>query len=659
MNAPKARALLPPGTPRERIILALWWLGLLFLLLRGNTVFENVATLFAALWAAFLLLLTLLWLPETALALPRRLLKSLAVVTIVAILSMLSTVNPDASVWELARLLSFVSILLAIPPLVREPARWRWAVKSLLILLAAVTLGSLAWYLRAGPPSASHQLLGPFSWYNQMGGFLVMSLPLFLGASASARSPSGRWMFLFLTIAGLLSLLFTFSRGSWLTGIVTVPLALWALRLPRRRIASLLLGALMVGLLAGQRNPGLITDLAARARSVAQEWSSEARTTSGGIRGDAVLVARKALRERFLLGTGPGTFEDAFLRFQRAPWRFAAHAHNEALEMFVELGIAGGAAFALFFLLTARTAVQTLKAAPRTPTHREENDKLAKALGVSVLAALLHFLLDVDWSFLGLQMLFASLLVLLLSRPRPAEASEASPIEAPLPPAREDFDLQAIPRRVAGGVLLAVLGLAALLGTESVLNAQYTAQLAATRMEESHAVARRLATLLPWSANAHRLVAKTAFLQLHLPHPASALAAASALAPWRSEARLALAELAQWKGDTEAARTLYEDVIRRTPYFSPYPSLRLAQLRRKAGDSGGADALLQEATETRFPLNDDLASQSYFLVRTPTVAHLRRLYRAYVRSLEAQGKSEDADVVRDRWVKIPHLPRLE
>lgn len=349
MNAPKARALLPPGTPRERIILALWWFGLLFLLLRGNTVFENVATLFAALWAAFLLLLTLLWLPETALALPRRLLKSLAVVTIVAILSMLSTVNPDASVWELARLLSFVSILLAIPPLVREPARWRWAVKSLLILLAAVTLGSLAWYLRAGPPSASHQLLGPFSWYNQMGGFLVMSLPLFLGASASARSPSGRWMFLFLTIAGLLSLLFTFSRGSWLTGIVTVPLALWALRLPRRRIASLLLGALIVGLLAGQRNPGLITDLAARARSVAQEWSSEARTTSGGIRGDAVLVARKALRERFLLGTGPGTFEDAFLRFQRAPWRFAAHAHNEALEMFVELGIAGGAAFALFF----------------------------------------------------------------------------------------------------------------------------------------------------------------------------------------------------------------------------------------------------------------------------------------------------------------------
>lgn len=637
--------LLKAGTPRERVILAVWWFGLGALLLRGNAVLENWATLFFALWSGFLVILLLVLIKEGPLRLPGAIGWPLVGIVAAAAISAATTIHPDASLREFARLASLGALVLALTTLFRAPHRWRWAAQSLLALVAVIIVGSLVAHVREGLPSADHQLRGPFFWHNQMGSFLAVTLPLFLGSLATARTARTLWIGAGLMIVTLVGLLLTFSRGSWLTALLALPLASFALRPPKKRIFALLAASIVAGAILAARTPALLGQVTARTTSLFSEVATGSRTTSGNIRADAVWVARQTVRERFLFGTGPGTFADDFLRFQRAPWRYAAHAHSEPLEMLAELGIAGGTFFALFLLAVAGTALRALRQARRGDST-DPDRVLLGAIAVSVLAFLFRFLIDVDWSFMGLQALFASLLALLIALDPDKTRSAV------------ERSLLRIPNRVSGTLAAIPLALAAFVGVEELHTRQLTAKLAVNDLAGAGHAADRLLAANPWSGTGNLLRGSIAFLQQDLDRAEAAYRRAATLLPFRSEPVMALGNIHAWKGDRARAEEAYREALRLAPYFSPLPALEIERLRRQAGDLKGAEQALREAVERRFPLNDDLAALYYFLRYTPAGERLPALYRALLRVYETQGNTAEADALRARWALFPDLPPL-
>ncbi|TSC72666.1 MAG: hypothetical protein G01um101438_383 [Parcubacteria group bacterium Gr01-1014_38] len=637
--------LFPTLSSRERVTLGVWWAGLLVLLVRGNTVFEDWATLFVTLWSGGLLLLHLTLAPQETVRAPKVIIWTLGVTFIAALISLGTTVNPDASLKELVRMFSLLVLILTLTTLFQDPQRWRWGVQSLMVLLVLIALGSAIQYFLEGPPRADHQLRGPFFWYNQMGGFLAVSLPLLWGTMVVAKTPARKFLGGMFVLGVIVLLALTFSRGSWLIGIAALLLSLYVLRPRIRQSALLVLGGGGVLLIVALQFPGLAAAFLERGASLASEFGSE-RTSSGNLRVDAVYVARRALEERPVVGTGAGTFADAFLHFQRAPWRYAAHAHNEVLEMFAELGTVGGMTFFLFFAAILQRAWRALRVRRDLGTSPGNTDVLlTAAMGVSLIAGLLRFLIDVDWSFLGLQALFATLVALLFASPALAAQGVRQPTWV-------------ISRRIAGSFAAILLTAAAWLGAEAYGNRQFTAALAQNNLERTARVADRLVLLNPWSEAGHRLRAQTAFLQKDFRTAEEALREATTLAPWRSDAWIALGELSEWQKDPATARTRYERAIRMTPFRTPHPAIRLAKILRKQGDLAGAERLLLESAEQRFPLNDDLGSQLYFLRWTPTVQQLPRLYRELLAVLEKRGNTARAAFFREQWARIPDLPPL-
>lgn len=645
----------------EYLPLTIWWSGLAVLLWRGNTVFEGWATLFVSLWSGALLILSHLFLRDEPVRLPRTLALALAVLLGAALASSAGSVNPDASAKELARLMSVAAMLLALPSLFRAPRRWDLACRGLIALVIIIIGISVVTYLREGPPSADHRLLGPFAWWNQMGGFLAISLPLLATAfflpKARGRAAAG----LAALLLALGALLLTASRGSWLTALVTFPASLLALRPRLPRLAAFGGALAAAGMLSFLIMPDTVRSLGARALTIVRETKPDARSTSGSIRADALFVAARALQSRPLLGTGPGTFEDTFVRFQVAPWRFAAHAHNEAAEMTTELGLIGGGAFVVLLATLGHSALRALRHAfRRGPLHGKRRRTLpvpkatlaGAAVGASLLAAIIHLLLDVDWSFVGLEALFGTLAALLLTRPTTPPTAENEGFDAAHPKR-----MVVIPRAVVGSVAAVTIVFGAWLGAETALNRLFVLRLAHNDLSGATRAAETLGRVNPWSDQALRLLGQIWFLRQELAPAEAALEAAARLAPWRADPLIALGELDEWRNDRRRARERYAEAIARSRFQTPYPTVRIARLLRAAGQPAEAEQLLAEAVEASFPLNEDFRSLT-FLRRTRVVRELAALYQELSALYQERGKVAEARALAAQWNAWPDLPPL-
>jgi O-antigen ligase len=210
-----------------------------------------------------------------------------------------------------------------------------------------------------------------FSQPNQLGGFLVLLVPLAI--AGALISPRWRIMFALAAVAAAVGVYASFSRGA-LIGLALVPF--FFLRGWRLWIIGPLL-ALVVTLGA----PGLVRERFATL------------TNSGGEISTRVDIWHTALNiweNHPVIGVGLGGFPQAYSQafvpgkaflpstvFQPPP-----HAHNIFLQLMAEQGILGLLAFVAILIAAVRITLRL----------RSSRDRSARLLGSGLLAALVAFL---------------------------------------------------------------------------------------------------------------------------------------------------------------------------------------------------------------------------------------------------------------------------
>jgi O-antigen ligase len=209
---------------------------------------------------------------------------------------------------------------------------------------------------------------GPYVNHNHYAGLMEMLVPLAVaGVLPGIRKDASAVLLGFLVLIPIASLLLSGSRGGLVSLMVEVLLvaALVFLYAPRRmRKTAAAVGASAIfaaALLFFWMAPRPIVE---RLATMADATKSPEVTLA-----ERANVARDALRifrDRPWVGSGLGSFETVFPKYQSFPSEFTwDHAHNDYAEALAETGAAGGAlilfALGLFFWLAGRNLRERLR----------------------------------------------------------------------------------------------------------------------------------------------------------------------------------------------------------------------------------------------------------------------------------------------------------
>lgn len=302
----------------------------------------------------------------------------------VSILSALLSGHPAASL-EAAKGLLLVAALYVTVDAVRDPeAAGRLLFGLTLAATVAAVVGLLQVGLCPGPdaPAAGPRWLyhrcarahGFFSIYMTLAGVLSLALlatlPRLLPGGGEARRYMGPWL---LMLGGLVA---TYTRGAWIgfaAGVLTVAATV-------RRGRWLLLAGLL--LLAGGALVG--------PPELRHRFLSMADPEESGVR-ERVYMWRSGLamwRERPVLGIGPGGVKREYPRYAlpEAVKKRTSHVHSTPLQILVERGVLGLAAWLAIWVAFFTRCIGLLRRLPREA-------RSARALVVGSLAALMGFLI--------------------------------------------------------------------------------------------------------------------------------------------------------------------------------------------------------------------------------------------------------------------------
>lgn len=222
------------------------------------------------------------------------------------------------------------------------------AARRLLIVGAA----SLACVLAIGfvrlASGADERFVAYLDWYAKAGLYLAVVLPIVGGALLATRSAPGRAALGALLIAGLIGLAMTMSRGAWVAAAAAA--IVFALLVERRLFIVFFASALVAWI-------ALPVSYRARVFSIVefQRYMESGPTAPLGNRSIAWRCGLEMAGEHPLLGSGPGErhFQETFAQkpYAKGAAEDVKHAHNVYLQLLVETGIIGLAAF-LWVLVT-------------------------------------------------------------------------------------------------------------------------------------------------------------------------------------------------------------------------------------------------------------------------------------------------------------------
>jgi len=209
--------------------------------------------------------------------------------------------------------------------------------------------GKIYWF--RDPLFARAAPFGPFVNKNHFAGFIVMIIPFSLGLMMKSGRIEKKFLYGFLGVVSTIALFFTTSRGgilSFLAGIVV-----FVLFSSRKGISKTILIpiCMFVVILAGYL-------LFFGISPILERFAESSVTT------DSRLVAWRGTLSAFsdypVFGSGLGTFQHIFKVYQPEGLRlYWNHAHNDYLELLLELGIVGTLIVMLFFVVVLKTIIKT------------------------------------------------------------------------------------------------------------------------------------------------------------------------------------------------------------------------------------------------------------------------------------------------------------
>lgn len=334
--------------------------------------------------------------------------------------SLAVSLAPEATLWSLLGLLPPVAMFLLVTAL---PADRRGMLFGTVTAIAIASISLGIFQLLSGPQSMRPYEItnegfpvGFFANVNHNATLVLCALPCLasLGARFAGRRDRSRRSGGFIIIAGSVAfmVLGVGIMGSMAGYGLLIP-ALFASALIYRRaifprisaawraVFTIVAVLFVVGALAGP---------------LSQERLSAKFSDNPTSRKVIAETTVEAVSEAFPVGTGLGTFSDVYRRFQdpaAASTEYVNHAHNDYLEIALELGLPGILLVLLFFAWWLGRSLHVWR-------HDVENASSARAGSIIVGIVLLHSLVDYPIRTSAIAALFALGCALLVSgRPHP------------------------------------------------------------------------------------------------------------------------------------------------------------------------------------------------------------------------------------------------
>jgi len=281
---------------------------------------------------------------------------------------------------------------------------------ALFALFQSIASNGKLYWLRN--PRFGGWIYGPYVNHNHYAGLMEMLAPIPLVISFSRQAQGPRKAVAALAAAVMASTIFlSGSRGGMLA--FTVQMAVLATVLIRRRKTAktaLLVGAFLAigfGLLAWLGGG----ELSERIASIQSTAKTE---LSGGMRLSIDRDALKMLTHKPVLGWGLSTFPEVYPEFRSFYTNLSVDAaHNDYLQLLVEMGALGFVTVLWFLVVLYRCAVMKLKAWPH-----DINSSLSLAALLGVTGILVHSFVDFNLQIPANAALFYGLCVIAAMEPR-------------------------------------------------------------------------------------------------------------------------------------------------------------------------------------------------------------------------------------------------
>ncbi len=388
----RAQALERTGSTLERVLVLVPVLvGVALLELALSDGGQHLDTLAWVQTASMLTFAVIVWMG----AVPRGAV-SWSIIGMIAAIAVSSaiSVRPESSVRELLLWLMYLSFFAVTASTLSGPAVTRRFVDGVVAIGGWLCL--IALFLFWGADNPTMRWYSTFYWPNPFAGFLLLILPMALVRFVHARGVRESFAHGTVTLLLTVSLIFTYSRGAWVSLALAIPLALLVLRPPSwgasalRMVlltASVAIAVVLLtkgtvlqgapgGMLGGRASTSIFQDLSFQGRL--GFWQSGLRI----------------FRDYPLLGTGAGTFGAVHPLYQRDVRFYASDAHNRYLQTAAELGLIGVVTLAAIVISAARLWWRTLQAVRQTDAY-----PLVAGIGLGLATFALHSAVDMDWRF--------------------------------------------------------------------------------------------------------------------------------------------------------------------------------------------------------------------------------------------------------------------
>jgi len=262
------------------------------------------------------------------------------------LLSSVFSVNRYTSLWSFILLLDYIIIYYLIIQTFNTREHLRHLTGVIIFVAAFLTIFGLIKKVGANPfPWWNYDIaLSPemavssstFGNPNHFAGYLTMTIPFIIGMYFTGINGGKLFLSILMTLLMLMALIFSLSRGGWVSTAVGLAFMIAALLINQYLKGKTIVLVVLVGLF-------FLTFIALSNRPVIQELLTIKQASKDASFQSRVQVWHKTLDmigDYPWLGTGPGTFSNMFTQYQ--PPGFTSRffmAHNDYLHFVSETGI--------------------------------------------------------------------------------------------------------------------------------------------------------------------------------------------------------------------------------------------------------------------------------------------------------------------------------
>lgn len=283
-------------------------------------------------------------------------------------------------------------------------------------ILSVAALLTFIPVIKSPLPLNALNLYYPSFGHNRLSDILIFAVPITAGLFTGIESIKFKLIYFILLVFFTVSFFLTFSRGAVLALLLASCLVLLKIgkmlvnkgKLPEK-INLIFKSAIIFGVIAifylavNFINSNFLTN--------SPQYKGFSKPAMFELRLEYWRQAVVAFKNYPLLGTGLDSFRYVSKKYQLRPSAWSFYTHNQFLEIFTETGFMGGVIFALLIFLLVFNAYSNLHI---------DNDNEEKILNLSIFIALtasvIHSLIDYDWQFLSVFMLFLIACPLLMTK---------------------------------------------------------------------------------------------------------------------------------------------------------------------------------------------------------------------------------------------------